>query len=159
MIIKDGVSYIAGLAILCPFFYLIHPFLVTIPAALLVFVSFFFRNPPRQIPADDKHILSPADGKVLKITELENSSYFKGKAIKISIFLSLFNVHINRSPISGMIIDNQYRSGKFLPAFKSHASDINERNTIVIENNLIKVVVHQITGFIARRIVSYNKKR
>ncbi len=123
-----------------------------------VFVLFFFRNPKRDSKAPIKMILSPADGKVLSITEMVEPEFIRGKAIKVSIFLSLFDVHINRSPIEGKVQYHHYREGKMLPAFKSHASDINERNTIGIESsNGYRVLVHQITGFIARRIVWWVK--
>ncbi|MTI84227.1 MAG: phosphatidylserine decarboxylase family protein [Firmicutes bacterium] len=158
MIIKDGIPYIAVLIILCLFFYFLHPVLALIPAGLLLFVVFFFRNPPRQIPENDQHILSPADGKIMEIKEIKDTVFFGGKVTKITIFLSVFNVHVNRAPIKGKITHTEYRPGKFLPAFKGHASDVNERNTIGIENEHLKVMVHQITGFIARRIVFYHKK-
>ncbi|ACV63701.1 phosphatidylserine decarboxylase related protein [Desulfofarcimen acetoxidans DSM 771] len=158
MIVKDSVPLILILLILIIIFYNIYQYLAILPAILLLFVLFFFRNPKRTIASDRKHILSPADGTILEVKELKENSYIKGEAIKISIFLSIFDVHINRSPIKGAITFTEYRPGKFLPAFKSHASDINERNTVGIENDCLKVLVHQITGFIARRIVCYMKK-
>ena len=158
MIVKDSVPSILILVTLIIIFYIISHYLAILPSILLLFVLFFFRNPKRNIATDYKHILSPADGTILEVKELTDNNYIKGNAIKISIFLSLFNAHINRSPISGSITYTEYRPGKFLPAFKSHASDINERNTIGIENDYLKVLVHQITGFIARRIVCYMKK-
>ncbi|WP_066636702.1 phosphatidylserine decarboxylase family protein [Desulfolucanica intricata] len=158
MIVKDGIPYILVFAALSILVYYINPTLAVIPIILLLFVTFFFRNPPRAVIRDYTHILSPADGRIQEIEELEDSNYIYNKAIKIRIFLSLFNVHINRSPISGKITHTEYRPGQYLPAFKNHASDINERNTIVIENDYLKVLVHQITGFIARRIVCYKKK-
>ena len=158
MIVKDSVPSILILVVLIITFYIISQYLAILPAILLLFVLFFFRNPKRNIATDYKHILSPADGTILEVKELTDNNYIKGNAIKISIFLSIFNVHINRSPISGKITYTEYRPGKFLPAFKSHASDINERNTVGIENDYLKVLVHQITGFIARRIVCYMKK-
>ena len=158
MIVKDSVPSILILVVLIITFYIISKYLAILPAILLLFVLFFFRNPKRNITTDYKHILSPADGTILEVKELTDNNYIKGNAIKISIFLSIFNAHINRSPISGKITHTEYRPGKFLPAFKSHASDINERNTVGIENDYLKVLVHQITGFIARRIVCYMKK-
>lgn len=119
-----------------------------------LFVLFFFRNPKRDSKAPAGSILSPADGKVLSVAEIEELDFIGGKAIKISIFLSLFNVHINRSPIEGTVKYHDYREGKMLPAFKSHASEINERNTFGIEAaDGYRVLVRQITGFIARRII------
>lgn len=158
MLAKESIPYLFVLSLLCVIIYAFWPVLVILPATLLIFTLFFFRNPPRKISTDNNHILSPADGKVQSISEIDENTFIKGKAVKISIFLSIFNVHINRSPLSGKINYTEYRPGKYLPAFKSHASDINERNTLGIENNKLKVVVHQITGFIARRIVCYNQK-
>lgn len=157
-IIKDGFPYILTFLILSILFYFIFLPLFFVSIVLLCFVVFFFRNPQRQIPADENIIVSPADGKIMYITEIDEPSFLNSKAIKISIFLSVFNVHINRSPIEGVVRYINYRPGKFLPAFKSHASDINERNSIGIEGNNIKVLVHQITGFIARRIVCWSKE-
>lgn len=129
--------------------------LALIPGLMLLFILFFFRNPEREIPSEDGVIVSPADGRVMDIKEIFDDSFINGHAIKVTIFLSLFNVHVNRSPISGEITYRDYRPGKYIPAFKSHASDLNERNTIGIENGDLKVLVHQITGFVARRIVCW----
>lgn len=129
-----------------------------IPGLMLLFVLYFFRNPEREIPQDGRTILSPADGRIMEIKEVYDDSFINGQAIKISIFLSLFNVHVNRCPISGEVMYKKYRPGKYFPAFKSHASELNERNTIGIMNNELKVIVHQITGFIARRIVCWVKE-
>lgn len=119
-----------------------------------LFVLFFFRNPKRESKASGESLLSPADGKVMSVSEIDEPDFIGGRAVKVTIFLSLFNVHINRSPIEGVIGYHAYREGKMLPAFKSHASEINERNTIGIEaSDGFRVIVHQITGFIARRIV------
>jgi phosphatidylserine decarboxylase len=94
----------------------------------------------------------------MTVSEIYEPDFLKSKAIKISIFLSIFNVHINRSPINGIVKFTSYRPGKYLPAFKSHASEINERNTVAIEGKKAKVLVHQLTGFIARRIVCWVKE-
>ena len=120
----------------------------------LAFILFFFRNPSRRDKAAPADILSPADGTVMSITEVGHDDFIGGRAVNISVFLSIFSVHINRSPISGTVRYHHYREGAMLPAFKSHASEINERNTVGIEaDDGFRVLVHQITGFIARRIV------
>ncbi|QIB25969.1 phosphatidylserine decarboxylase family protein [Caloranaerobacter azorensis] len=157
VISPDGFPYILLLLAITIITGFINIYVAIIPFIFLIFVTFFFRNPPRKIKKDDKIILSPADGKILSITEIDEDEYLKCKAVKVSIFLSLFNVHVNRTPIAGKVEYIKYRPGKFLPAFKSHASEINERNTIGLNNGDIKVLVHQITGFIARRIVSWVK--
>lgn len=123
-----------------------------------IFVLFFFRNPRRERVSSGSALLSPADGKVMSVIEMDEPSFIGGKAVKVSIFLSLFNVHINRSPMDGTVRYHHYRDGQMLPAFKSHASEINERNTVGIESpDGYRILVHQITGFIARRIVWWVK--
>jgi phosphatidylserine decarboxylase len=121
-------------------------------AVLLIaaFVALFFRNPPRKAPADPRIIVSPADGKVVKIERV-------GKVTRMSIFLSLFNVHVNRSPIAGRIESVDYRKGAFRAAFKEAASVENERNVIMVNNGHVKIVFTQIAGVIARRIVCWKK--
>lgn len=155
---KESIPYIIILGIISIISFYFVPLLAIIPFIFLLFVIYFFRDPRRTISSNESQFLSPADGRVMEITEINEDSFIKGKAIKVSIFLSIFNVHINRSPISGTIKYSSYRPGKYLPAFKSHASEINERNTIGIENDRTKVLVHQITGFVARRIVCWSKK-
>ena len=155
---KESIIYIIILGIITLISFYFIPLLAIIPFTLLLFIVYFFRDPYRIISADETQFVSPADGRVMEITELDEDTFIKGRAIKVSIFLSIFNVHINRSPISGKVKYISYRPGKYLPAFKSHASEINERNTIGIENDRTKVLVHQITGFVARRIVCWSKK-
>lgn len=130
------------------------------PALLVLFFLWFFRNPQRVSKALSEELVSPADGIVLTVEEVEEDRFLKGKAIKVSIFLNVFNVHVNRSPISGKVEYTHYQPGNFLPAFKGHASHLNERNYVGIrnkENPKIAILVVQITGFIARRIVSWVK--
>lgn len=133
-------------------FYYTAPILMLLPALLIIFTIYFFRNPKRNIPPGKNLILSPADGVIMDIDEVYEDKFIKGRAIRVNIFLSLFNVHINRSPVPGEVKYRHYRPGKFIPAFKSHASEINEKNYIGIENQSYKIMVCQITGFIARRI-------
>ncbi|MCG8401865.1 MAG: phosphatidylserine decarboxylase family protein [Firmicutes bacterium] len=158
MIAKESIPYLSVSFIAGVVLYLVTPLLALLPAVLFLFFAFFFRNPARRIPLNESHILSPADGRVMSVETVDENTFIKGRAIKVSIFLSVFNVHFNRAPVGGEIACTTYRPGKFLPAFKSHASDINERNTLGIENNRIRVLVHQITGFVARRIVCYRQK-
>ncbi|AZR72646.1 phosphatidylserine decarboxylase [Anoxybacter fermentans] len=156
-IAKEGIPYILIFTILTLITYLLHPYIAIIPFILTLFTTFFFRDPYREIPFDENLLVSPADGKIMSIVEIDENDYIKDKAIKVSIFLSIFNVHINRIPIGGKIDFHKYRPGKMLPAFKSHASELNERNSIGINTGTIKILIHQITGFIARRIVWWVK--
>lgn len=154
-IAQDGWLYLVVLAAITVGVFLIYPYVAVVPALLFLFVAFFFRNPRRKKPQDKDVIVSPADGVILSIDEVEENDYLKGTALRISIFLSVFNVHINRFPVAGSVEYYSYRPGKFLPAFKSHASDINEKNFIGINTGNRKVMVTQVTGFIARRIVCW----
>jgi phosphatidylserine decarboxylase len=122
--------------------------LMFLPAA---FVCFFFRNPDRRIPEGMNLIVSPADGKIVKISRTEAGEQ------TISIFLNIFNVHVNRSPISGELENLEYRRGKFKLAFDEEASRVNEQNIITISGQGIRIVVRQIAGLIARRVVCWKK--
>lgn len=116
-----------------------------------LFCIAFFRNPDRDIPTDLDLLLSPADGKVIRINRVEDD--YVGKSIKVDIFLSVFDVHLNRIPISGQVDFVRYRPGKFISAFKDKASTDNERTDVGISGSWCKVRVTQIAGLIARRIV------
>jgi phosphatidylserine decarboxylase len=122
--------------------------------ALAVFILFFFRDPDRVTPDDDSLIISPADGKVVMVKEVEEDIYMKSKATQISIFLSPLNVHVNRVPASGTIEYVKYHPGVYLMAWDERASSMNERADFGLKlNSGIKLFFRQITGFLARRIV------
>ncbi len=122
-------------------------------AALGLFCAFFFRDPERVLPAGDTLVVSPADGKVVKVAAASPGSAAGEGAQQISIFLSIFDVHVNRSPIAGRIERVDYQPGEFLPAWDDKASLRNEQNTVTVERNGQRVVFKQIAGLIARRIV------
>lgn len=115
----------------------------------------FFRKPKRKFDLDSQYIMAPADGKVVTIEETVETEYFNEKRLLISIFMSPANVHINWNPISGIIKYTKYHPGKYLVAYNPKSSTLNERNTMVIEDNGVEVLVRQIAGLLARRIVSY----
>jgi len=145
------VSTVILTIIIIPFFNILGVFL----CILSIFIFYFFRDPVRFIPSQ-KVVISPADGKIVFVGESDfpEECNIKGKGIKISIFLSLFNVHVNRIPIDGTIKEIQYVSGKFFNANLDKSSKENERNIIVIENtNNENIIVTQIAGLLARRIV------
>ena len=125
--------------------------------ALSLFVLFFFRDPERTIPEGKGVIVSPADGKVIVIKDIYEPDYLKQDVKQISIFLSVFNVHVNRTPIGGTIETVKYNPGKFLVASVDKASLDNEQTGMVISDGKNKVLVKQIAGLIARRIVCYAK--
>ena len=119
---------------------------------LALFVCYFFRNPNRVIPSDPDAVVSPADGKVVIIVD-EPMGTRPGK--RISIFLSVFNVHVNRAPVAGRVTKVEYRPGKFYGAYRSRASMENEQNVIAIETPAGEMVFKQISGAIARRVISW----
>lgn len=121
----------------------------------VIFSCYFFRDPERQIPMGENNIVSPADGKIISIEEVTEPEFFQGRVNRISIFLSVFNVHVNRVPMSGRVVHFDYRQGKFFPAFKEKASLDNEQTVIGIENSQCKLLFKQIAGIIARRIVCH----
>lgn len=141
-------------------FFPINVFYISIFISLIILVLFlqFFRNPKRIFSGDKNCINSPADGKILKIEKIFENEYFNREMLKISIFMSITNVHLNRIPISGRIIYTKYHPGKYLVAFHPKSSELNERNTIVIEDDLKnQILVRQIAGAFARRICSYTE--
>jgi len=122
---------------------------------LTLFVLFFFRDPERTPPPGDRNVLSPADGRILEVKQIDGSDNLLGEpAVKVSIFMSVFNVHVNRIPIDGVVEKIQYHPGKFFSANLDKASLENERNIVTLGTDHSKrVVVTQIAGLIARRIV------
>ena len=124
--------------------------------AFLIIILQFFRNPKRTVILNEKHILSPVDGKVVVIEEVFEKEYFKDKRIQVSIFMSPINVHVTRYGLSGLVKFSKYHPGKFLVAWHPKASEENERTTIVVENDTFGAVLYrQIAGTLAKRIVNY----
>lgn len=123
---------------------------------MLVLVVQFFRNPDRHTVIDPKTVIAPADGKIVIIEEVEEPEYFKDKRLQISIFMSPLNVHVNRNPVSGQVKFFKYHPGKYLVAWHPKSSTLNERTTVVTENEAgIPVLYRQIAGAVARRIRWY----
>ena len=156
-IVKEGYIYIILLALITLItMWGVNIYWSIIPLVLTIFVTFFFRNPERYIANNEKIILSPADGKVMSVSEpFYEEKFLNQEAVKVTIFLSIFNVHVNRSPISGEIKFRDYACGRFRPAYKSSVAWENERHTIGIENGDFRIIVTQIAGLLARRIVSW----
>ena len=150
--VKEGYRFFIPcliVGILCALLQFAYPaFLFFVLAA---FMGFFFRNPTRVIPEAPNLIVSPADGKVVKISRTA------GGEQTLSIFLNIFNVHVNRSPIAGELRSLDYRRGKFKAAFDDEASRVNEQNILTIGGEGTPVVVRQIAGLIARRVVCWKK--
>jgi phosphatidylserine decarboxylase len=133
-------------------------YLILLPFAgiaffLLLFLIFFFRDPERKAPAGENLILSSADGKIISVKPFQNVEFVGGQGTLVSVFMSVFDVHVNRAPISGKVEYFKYNPGKFFPAFKDKASSENEQTELGIENAHGRVIIKQIAGIIARRIV------
>ena len=126
---------------------------------VIILILQFFRNPKRDINLNSNHIIAPADGKIVVLEETLEYEYFKDNRIQVSIFMSPFNVHVNRYPISGEIKFTKYHPGNFLVAWHPKSSTENERTTIVVENKKIgPILLRQIAGAVAKRIILYAKK-
>ena len=156
---KEGYKFIFIFAIATAILALISNFLGLIGLVATLWCIFFFRDPERVVPLDDNAIISPADGVVTRVEygaeAPEELGYGKTKFNKISIFLNVFNVHVNRVPLSGEVTKVVYRPGKFLSANAEEASVENERNSVVVKtSNGTEVIFVQVAGLVARRIVS-----
>ena len=131
----------------------------SISLILFLIVLQFFRNPTRSIALTDENIVyAPADGKVVVIEEAVESEYFNEKRLQVSIFMSPMNVHVNRNPVSGIVSYFKYHPGKYLVAWHPKASTENERTTIVYNNGHVEILMRQIAGALAKRIVWYVDK-
>ncbi len=120
-----------------------------------IYALFFFRDPRRRVRASADEAVAPADGKVMAVDELEESPYYDGPCVRLIIFLSLFNVHVNRAPCAGVVEDVRYQPGLFLNALRAESSELNESNTLWMNTAHGVVAVRQISGMVARRIVCY----
>lgn len=138
---------------------LLHILLLIVSIFLFVIVVQFFRKPTRTTPINPKHVIAPADGKVVVIEEVIETEYFKGPRRQVSIFMSPLNVHINFNPIAGIVTYVKYHAGKYLVAWHPKSSTENERTTIVVKHhNGTEVLFRQIAGALARRICWYVKE-
>ena len=160
-IIFISLILVGGLFLLIDFIEI--PWLIkTLQIGLLVFfilILQFFRNPKRHTQHNDTHVISPVDGKVVVIEEVEEPEYFKDKRLQVSIFMSPINVHVTRYPVGGKVVFSKYHPGKYLVAWHPKSSEENEHTTVVVENQKIgKVLYRQIAGALARRIVNYAKR-
>ena len=155
-VVKDGYPHIIIFIILAFIVaYVFSPIYAVIPIVLAIYLAYFFRNPRRETPPDDNLLYSPADGTVMAVEDFYDDEYLDEDAVKVTIFLSVFNVHVNRSPIRGQIKYQRYTCGGFVPAYKKAASFENERHAIGLENERSRILVIQIAGLLARRIVSW----
>src|SRR5208337_1761324 len=153
--VRDGIYYgLAFITVAVLVAWVTLPVLAVIPLLLTAFFLWFFRDPERAIPAVQGAIVSPADGKVTDVSVVAESLKTK---TRISIFLNIFNVHVNRSPISGVVTDVKYKSGEFRNAMGAISAELNEQNVVTVQGDAGTVVFKQIAGMLARRIV-FTKK-
>jgi phosphatidylserine decarboxylase len=131
--------------------------LAVVLTVLALWVAYFFRDPERTGPRGDTLLIAPADGLVLPIVEVDEPAFLHGRALRISIFMNVFNVHVNRYPVDGVVQYVHYNPGKFINAAREKASLENEQMSVGIEAGAHKVLVRQIAGLIARRIVTYSR--
>ena len=156
--VKEGIPFVLATLIIAVFFALLYFWVGGVTPLigfgvfifLTVFMAYFFRDPQRNIPGEAGIIVSAADGRVTRVEERENGKF-------VSVFLSPFDVHVNRSPIAGRITKIEYVKGKKNPATSNEASLVNERNSLTIEGEKMTVVCTQIAGIVARRIVCWSK--
>jgi phosphatidylserine decarboxylase len=124
---------------------------------LTLWVAYFFRDPERTGERGDGIVIAPADGRIVQIAEVDEPSMLKGKAVRVSSFMNVFNVHVNRYPVNGKVFGTHYNPGLFLNAAADKASLENEQSTVGIDMGRHKILVRQIAGLIARRIVTYSR--
>ena len=160
VIAKEGIPFIIppGVAAIIAFF-AGFVWVAVLLFFLTLFVVWFFRNPERTMPENPLQLISPADGKVIRIEEVSSVDRSDRSFLKISIFMNVFNVHVNRIPYSGQVVSVRYTPGKFLSANLDKASALNERNTVLIRtDDGREIMTVQIAGLIARRIVCWLKE-
>jgi phosphatidylserine decarboxylase len=132
--------------------------LAFVMTVLALWVAYFFRDPERSGPRGERVVIAPADGKVVLISEVDEPNFIGGKAKRVSIFMNVFNVHVNRYPVDGTVRYLKYNPGKFLNAVAEKASMENEQMSVGLETPNGRILVRQIAGLIARRIVTYSKE-
>lgn len=158
LIAREGWPFIAFFGALTAITAYVHWALAVIPGLLLALSVWFFRDPERPISDEDNAVVSPADGKVMFVREVEEPRFLGGKAVMVSIFLSVFDVHINRAPVGGIIAYKEYTKGKFLAAWDETVGEVNERSYLGIETGHHRVLVSQVAGLLARRILTWPER-
>ena len=165
---KEGFKIIMNTFLLCAAIALLAEYridhfwiqksLQILSVVILVLVLQFFRNPKRVTSLNERHIISPVDGKVVIVEEVYEKEYFKDKRVQVSIFMSPLNVHVTRYAICGSVVFSKYHPGKYFVAWHPKSSVLNERTTVVVENKSVgQILYRQIAGAVARRIVNYAK--
>lgn len=162
---REGMPFILGAAVIAVASYALAlnrrswplwvlAFVLTL---LAIWVAYFFRDPERPGPRGDALVIAPADGRIVHITEVDEPAYLRARALRVSIFMNVFNVHVNRYPVSGPVEYLHYNPGKFLNAASEKSSLENEQMSVGIAPGAGRVMMRQIAGLVARRIVTYSK--
>ena len=161
IIILIAFLLLAGVNVFIRYFWPYQWLTILMAAASFVFfclIVCFFRNPNRSLTPDNHIIFAPADGKIVAIEEVEEAEYFHDQRLQVSVFMSVFNVHVNRYPVSGEVTYAKYHPGKYMVAWHPKSSLLNERSTVVVKTpNGQEILIRQIAGAVARRIVTYPK--
>ncbi len=155
--IKDAYPFIAPILVLAAIFAFWDWRIAALLMSGAAFIAYFFRNPARRIPEGENLVVSPADGKIVKIAALAEGEGELPGGQCISIFLNIFDVHVNRAPIRGELERVEYRRGRFKVAYDEEASRLNEQNILTIRGHGVRLVVKQIAGLLARRVVCWKK--
>lgn len=153
----EGYPFIAGAVGLTVLVFLLQPLVAAIAALLVAFMLFFFRDPDRDVPDEGDVFVSPADGKIILITDIQEPRYLKRQVKEVSIFMSPADVHINRAPCAGTVKEVVHNKGRFYAAYKDEASLRNENIEMVLDTAYGDVLVRQVAGFVARRAVCRKK--
>ena len=155
-VVKDGYIYVGvTLAITAVVYHYFGLYWAVIPFVLAVYFAYFFRDEIRPVDEDENIIYSAADGTVMAVEEVFDDEYLNCECYKITTFLSVFNVHVNRSPMAGEVTYQQYAVGKFVPAYDKQASFVNERFAMGLDNGRYRIMVIQVAGLLARRISNW----
>ena len=156
----EGIPFVVIAGIISVLFFVADLIIPAVFFSLVtLFIVWFFRNPERSVPPGEKNVISPADGKIIDVREVQENRILNKRMLKISIFMNLFNVHVNRLPCTGKVVDIVYNPGKFVSANLDKASLENEQNAVVLETPAgEKIIFIQIAGLIARRIVCWLRK-
>ena len=151
----DGIPFVLGLLLVSALLVFLQCYIVAaIAFAICLFLGCFFRDPKRSVSADAGVLLSPADGKVINVSEVKPSDDHRQPETRVSVFMSVLNCHVNRSPVTGSVASVQHINGRFLAAFRQQASEVNERAAItLVDDSGENILCTQIAGLIARRIV------
>ncbi|MEW6108792.1 MAG: phosphatidylserine decarboxylase family protein [Nitrospirota bacterium] len=154
----EGYPFILGSIVLTIIFFIFAPIGTVIPSALTLFMLYFFRDPERDIPEGKDIFVAPADGEVILIKDVHESEHINADMKEVSIFMSPFNVHVNRAPCDGEIKTIKHNRGRFLAAYRDDASVKNENIEMVLETKYGDILVRQVAGFVARRAVCRKKE-